>query len=120
MFLPDRLPAYITWDQFQRNQEQIRCNRTSERGPVRAGSALLSGLIVCGQCGLRMLASYNNAGHTARYSCASMHTSYDEPFCQSLTAAAVDAQVGRLILQAVELAAMERLALLTLTRLCWA
>jgi DNA invertase Pin-like site-specific DNA recombinase len=107
VFLPDRLPAYITWEQFQRNQEQIRSNRTSERGPVRAGSALLSGLIVCGQCGLRMLASYNNAGHTARYSCASMHTSYDEPLCQSLKAAPVDAQVGRLILQAVEPAAME-------------
>ena len=27
VFLPDRMPAYITWDQFQRNQEQIRPNR---------------------------------------------------------------------------------------------
>ena len=69
------------------NQAQIRSNRTSELGPVRAGSALLSGLIICGQCGLRMMASYNNAGHTARYNCRSMHVFYDEPFCQTLKAA---------------------------------
>src|SRR6201996_2543146 len=58
VFLPDRLPAYITWEQFQRNQEQIISNRTRERGPTRAGAALLSGLIVCGRCGLRMTATY--------------------------------------------------------------
>src|SRR6202162_1523832 len=64
-FLPDRMPTYIRWDQFQRNQEQIRSNRTSQLGPARSGAALLSGLIVCGQCGLRMTASYHNAGHAA-------------------------------------------------------
>jgi len=107
VFLPDRMPAYITWDQFERNQEQIRSNRTNELGPARAGSALLSGLIVCGRCGLRMIASYNNAGHTARYACVSMHTSYDEPFCQTLKAEPVDTQVARLILKALEPAAIE-------------
>jgi DNA invertase Pin-like site-specific DNA recombinase len=107
VFLPDRLPAYISWDQFQRNQVQIRSNRTSQLGPVRAGSALLSGLIVCGRCGLRMIASYNNAGHTARYSCVSMHTSYDDPFCQTLKAEPVDRLVGQLVVKALEPAAIE-------------
>src|SRR5271166_4226969 len=54
-----------------------------------------------------MMASYNNAGHTARYACISMHTSYDEPFCQTLKAEPVDAQVARLILKALEPAAIE-------------
>jgi DNA invertase Pin-like site-specific DNA recombinase len=107
VFLPDRMPAYISWEQFQRNQQQIRSNRPSELGPVRAGSALLSGLMVCGRCGLRMMASYNNAGHTARYACTSMRTSYEEPFCQALKAAPVDAEVIRLILQALEPAAID-------------
>jgi DNA invertase Pin-like site-specific DNA recombinase len=107
VFLPDRLPAYITWEQFQRNQEQIRANRTSERGPIRAGAALLSGLIVCGRCGLRMTASYNNAGHAARYQCIGARTSYDAPSCQTLKAAAVDEQVTRLIVKALEPAAIE-------------
>jgi hypothetical protein len=50
---------------------------------------------------------YNNDGHAARYACTGMHSSYDAPFCQSLTAAPVDAQVTRLILQALEPAALE-------------
>ena len=54
-----------------------------------------------------MIASYNNAGHKARYACVSMHTSYDEPFCQTLKAEPVDTQVARLILKALEPAAIE-------------
>ena len=107
VFLPDRMPAYISWEQFQRNQEQIRSNRPIVRGPARAGSALLSGLVVCGRCGLRMTASYNNAGHTARYNCTSMHSSYNDPFCQTLKAAPVDAEVTGQILKALEPAAIE-------------
>ena len=107
VFLPDRLPAYISGEQFERNQQQIRANRTSERGPVRAGAALLSGLIVCGRCGLRMTAAYNNAGHAARYQCIGARTSYDAPSCQTLKAAAVDDEVTCLILKALEPAAIE-------------
>ena len=70
VFLPDRVPAYITREQFERNQAQLRANRTDRLGPVRAGTALLSGLLVCGRCGLRMTAAYNNDGHAARYVCA--------------------------------------------------
>lgn len=107
IFLPDRLPAYISWEQFQRNQEQLRANRPDHVGPVRAGTALLSGLLVCGQCGLRMVALYNNDGHAARYACTGQNTSYGAPYCQSLKAAPVDAQVTRLILQALQPAALE-------------
>jgi DNA invertase Pin-like site-specific DNA recombinase len=107
VFLRDRVPAYITWEQFQSNQEQMRSNRPNQRGPIRAGTALLSGLLICGECGLRMSATYNNDGHAARYICAGMHTTYDEPFCQSLKAAPVDAQVTQLVLQALEPAAIE-------------
>jgi DNA invertase Pin-like site-specific DNA recombinase len=107
VFLPDRLPAYISQEQFARIQAQIRSNRTNEKGPARAGSALLSGLVVCGVCGLRMTSSYNNNGQTARYVCNGMHTSYSDPLCQSLTAAPVDAEVARLVLQALAPAAIE-------------
>jgi Resolvase, N terminal domain/Recombinase zinc beta ribbon domain/Recombinase len=107
VFLPNRVPAYITREQFERNQVQLRANRTDRTGTPRAGSALLSGLLVCGQCGLRMTAVYNNAGHAARYVCAGQHSSYGVPFCQSLKADPVDAQVTSLILQALEPAALE-------------
>ena len=107
VFLPDRMPAYISRDQFERIQAQIRANRTNQKGTVRAGSALLSGLVICGNCGLRMNASYNNNGRTARYICNGMHTSYGDPFCQSLQAASVDAEVTRMVLEALTPAAID-------------
>jgi excisionase family DNA binding protein len=107
VFLPDRVPAYITWDQYQRNQAQLQSNRAAWGGAPRAGSALLSGVINCGRCGLRMTAQYNNNGHTARYVCIAMKSNYGEPFCQSLTAAPLDALMTRLVLQSLEPAAIE-------------
>jgi hypothetical protein len=107
VFLPDRVPAYISWEQYERNRAQMRRNMTSAMGPVRAGTALLSGVLICGRCGLRMNAHYNNNGHTARYSCVHMKTNYDEPFCQSLKAAPLDTLVTRLVLQALQPAALE-------------
>ena len=107
VFLPDRMPAYITWDRYQRNQAQLQSNRAAWGGAPRAGSALLSGVINCGRCGMRMMAQYNNNGHTGRYACSSMNCSYAEPFCQSLTAASLDALMTRLVLQALEPAALE-------------
>ena len=107
VFLPDRLPAYISWEQYERNRTQLHANMAAQTGPARAGSALLSGLLVCGRCGLRMTACYNNNGHTARYVCHRMKADYGEPFCQSLKAAPLDAMVARLILQALEPASVE-------------
>ena len=107
VFLPDRVPAYISWEQYQRNQAQLQSNRAAWGGPARAGSALLSGLLICGRCGLRMNAHYNNNGRTARYACSYMKSSYAEPFCQSLKAAPLDALMTRLVLQALEPAALE-------------
>ena len=104
---PARVPAYITREQFDRNQAQLRANRADHLGPVRSGTALLSGLVVCGRCGLRMTAAYNNAGHAARYICGGENSSYGAPFCQSLKSAPVDEQVTSIVLQALEPAALE-------------
>jgi hypothetical protein len=107
VFLPDRMPAYITWDQYQRNQTQLQSNRAAWGGAPRSGSALLSGVITCGRCGMRMTAHYNNNGHNPRYVCMAMKSNYGEPLCQSLTAAPLDALMTRLVLQAIEPAALE-------------
>lgn len=57
VFLKDRCPAYITWQQYLANRQRMADNqaRTQRRGPVRDGSALLGGLLVCGRCGHRMM-----------------------------------------------------------------
>jgi Recombinase zinc beta ribbon domain len=106
------VPAYITREQFDRNQAQLRANRSDLLGPVRPGTALLSGLVVCGRCGLRMTAAYNNDGRAARYICGGQNSSYGAPLCQSLMSAPVDARVTSIVLQALESAALEaRLAI---------
>ena len=90
VFLHDCLPAYISFERYRRNQAQLQSNRAAWGGAPRAGTALLSGVLVCGRCGLRMLAQYNNNGHTARYVCQAMKSSYGDPFCQSLKARPLD------------------------------
>ena len=107
VFLPDRLPGYISFERYERNQAQLKANKAAGGGTVRAGRALLSGVLICGRCGLRMLAQYNNNGYAARYVCKEMQASYGEPFCQSLTAAPLDALVSGLILKALAPAAIE-------------
>ena len=102
----DRLPDYISFEDYERNQAQLKANKATCGGTVRAGSALLSGVLICGRCGLRMLAQYNNNGLVA-YVCSQMQSCYREAFCQSLTAAPLDALVSGLVLQALEPAAIE-------------
>ena len=50
----DRLPGYISFERYERNQAQLKANKAAGVGTVRAGSALLSGVLICGRCGLRM------------------------------------------------------------------
>lgn len=104
--LKDRLPAYISWEQYERNMHQIAANRLGAPGigVPRAGSSLLSGLLVCGRCGLRMLTSYRSG---LRYVGDRRHTLYREPVCQSLAGAPVDAAVGDLVLQALHPLALD-------------
>jgi recombinase-like zinc beta ribbon protein/recombinase len=105
--LRDHVPAYISWQQYLDNQAQLRANAAKQRGPVRAGAALLSGLLICGRCGLRMNSAYNHNGRGARYVCGNMRSTYDQPLCQSLAAPPLDALVADLVLEAVQPAALE-------------
>ena len=107
VFIPDRLPAYISLDQYLRNQAQLNSNKASVVGPVRAGQALLSGLLVCGRCGLRMGVSYANNGRDARYLCNHMSMIYGEDICQSIKGRTLDTLIGKLVLEALEPAALE-------------
>jgi Recombinase zinc beta ribbon domain len=77
------------------------------RGPPRNGPALLSGLLVCGRCGYRLVVNYNNAGNGLRYGCQRALTCYGEPECQSLSGRPLDAFVAGQVLAAVQPAALE-------------
>jgi DNA invertase Pin-like site-specific DNA recombinase len=108
VFLKDRCPAYITWQDYQAHQKQIVENqaRQESRGPVREGSALLQGLMVCGRCGRRMQVQYDPSCRS-RYVCSRRTVDYGEPLCQSVSGECIDALVTRQVLLALEPAALE-------------
>ncbi|UEM07673.1 recombinase zinc beta ribbon domain-containing protein (plasmid) [Skermanella rosea] len=107
VLLKDRFPAYITWEHYEANLRQLEANMAQATGVSRGGTALLSGLVVCGRCGQRMTTQYRSNGHAARYVCNRAASSYAAPLCQSLVAATVDEAVTALVLQALEPAALE-------------
>jgi len=107
VLLPERIPAYISWEQFERNRRQLEANTQAGLGVIRYGPSLLSGLVVCGRCGLRMASASNNNGAGLRYRCAREPVDYGGAICQSLTGAPLDAWMGELVLAALEPAALE-------------
>ena len=109
VLLPDHVPAYISQDRFWANQERLEQNRAraDSLGAPRRGPALLSGLLVCGRCGYRMVVNYNNAKNGLRYNCHRALTCYGEPECQSLSGGRLDAFVTEQVLAALEPAALD-------------
>ena len=107
VLLKDRLPAYITWDQFEKNNRQLKSNTTQGTGALRNGPSLLSGLLVCGRCAMRMTTQYSNNGTGLRYVCCRLNVDYGEPLCQSLAGTPLDELTTRLVLKSLEPAALE-------------
>lgn len=105
VLLRDRLPAYITWEQYEANRKQLASNRSAALGVPRRGAALLSGLLVCGRCGYRMTVDYNNG--RVRYDCHRMHTQRAASHCCSMVGAPLEEHVVGLVLQALQPAALE-------------
>jgi excisionase family DNA binding protein len=101
------LPAYIDWDTFEQNQEQMAANRTRYSGTPRGGTALLGGLVSCGVCGRRMFTTYTENGREARYVCHQMAITFGAPRCQSISAHCVDALISAAMLEALSPSAIE-------------
>jgi DNA invertase Pin-like site-specific DNA recombinase len=107
VLLKDRLPAYISWAQFERNRRQLEANTAQGLGAIRYGPSLLAGLVICGRCGLRMAPRYHNSGRHLRYECNAMALNYGETRCQSLVGKVLDEVVAAQVLRALEPAALE-------------
>jgi DNA invertase Pin-like site-specific DNA recombinase len=107
VLLPDRCPAYISKEQYQANQTRLNDNRARAEclGVPRRGPALLSGLLVCGRCGYRMVVNYAKWG--LRYNCYHALVNFGEPECQSLSGQRLDALVGDQVLAALQPVALE-------------
>lgn len=111
VLIQDRFAAYISWEQFETNQETLRENSNLGKllAAPRHGPSVLAGLLVCGRCGHRMMVGYNNvdAQKTLRYSCQRDAIDYGQDVCQSLSGAVLETFVVERLLQAVSPAALE-------------
>jgi DNA invertase Pin-like site-specific DNA recombinase len=108
VLIKDRLPAYISWDQYLKNRERIEHNRNGFNTPgvARRGAALLPGVLVCGNCGRHMQASYHS-NHVAHYACNRQYVEATEPRCYGLSAQVIDELVSQQVLSALQPAAVE-------------
>lgn len=111
VLIRDRFAAYISWDQFEKYQEQLDDNSTLGKllAAPRHGPSVLAGLLVCGRCGHRMLVGYNNvnAKKTLRYTCQRDAIEYGQDVCQSLSGTVLESFVVERLLQAVSPASLE-------------
>jgi DNA invertase Pin-like site-specific DNA recombinase len=110
VLIRDRVPAYISWDRFEANQQRLAANRSlpTTTGAPRNGLAVLAGLVRCGRCNRRMVVRYAGPGGRPSYTCTRGSADYAEPVCQGLSnGAALDELVARQLLAAVEPAALE-------------
>jgi DNA invertase Pin-like site-specific DNA recombinase len=104
--LPNAHPGYITWEQFQRNQQRLReyaqaHGRDRRQSPAGEGPALLQGLVVCGRCGQRMTIRYQKrqAGLCPVYVCQRDGIEHAQRICQNIPGTGLDAAIGPVLVE---------------------
>jgi DNA invertase Pin-like site-specific DNA recombinase len=109
VMLPDKVPAYITWERYLANQERLTANRylPASPGAPRCGPSLLTGLVYCGRCGRRMQVGYHAKTVPPYYTCNTRSASSGEPRCQSFAGTTLDLLIAQEVLRALEPAKLE-------------
>jgi DNA invertase Pin-like site-specific DNA recombinase len=122
VFIQDHHPGYISWAQYQRNQEIMRSNggnftHDESALAVRSGQGLLTGLLRCARCGRKLHIRYwGKSGTAARYVCTGDFATGGQ-YCLGFGGASVDKRLTEELLKALSplglkasVAAIERLS----------
>jgi DNA invertase Pin-like site-specific DNA recombinase len=107
----DAHPGYISWEEFEANQEKLLRNLNRYRpGPVREGIALLQGIVLCGRCGKNM-GTFSKRRANGRidpmYMCNRATLDYGHPKCTFIPGTEVDRMISSVLLDQVTPMAME-------------
>ncbi len=105
VLIRDKLPAHITWDQWEENQRKLRENSTKFSFGASRGVTLITGLVACGKCGGRMTVHYREG--LPMFSCANAQMQFGLPRCQSFSARWLEPLIEELVLKAMEPASVE-------------
>ncbi len=106
VLIQDALPAYITWAQWERNQQRLTENGTKYGVGAARGASVLAGRIVCGKCGLRMAVQYKE-NNNPYFTCSAARCQLGDPLCQSFGGKELETLVVRQVLSAMEPASIE-------------
>lgn len=110
VMIRDHHEGYISWEEYERNQQQLALNNYGRSGGTksgRGGKALLSGLLTCGRCGRRLSVAYTGNPQNPVYRCYKQNLMMGLPRCMTFGGSKVDAAVARELLRAVEPLAIE-------------
>jgi DNA invertase Pin-like site-specific DNA recombinase len=104
--------AYVTWEQYERNQERLCRNSFSKPAgaakAARGGHALLAGLLRCRRCGRMLQVLYGGRGvRRPRYNCRRGHAMQGLDPCISFGALRPDDAIADEILLAAQPLAVE-------------
>ena len=105
VLLKDQHEGYISWSDFDRNQQVITDNATGKgsaaaRGAVRRGELLLAGLLRCGHCGRKLYVGYG--GKAGRYYCHGALVNHGTARCISFGGLRADNVVGAEVLRVLK------------------
>jgi DNA invertase Pin-like site-specific DNA recombinase len=114
VLIRDAHPGYISWQDYDRNEQQLQQSAKAlgfqrNAGPAREGPALLQGNIVCGLCGGRMNVRYNVRKHgmIPNYVCVGRGRLFGDPLCQSILGAGIDDAIAQLLVDTVTPVALD-------------
>jgi DNA invertase Pin-like site-specific DNA recombinase len=107
VLIEDKLPAYISKQQFEENQKKLWENAAKYRlGTAMRGTSMLAGRVVCGHCGRHMSVSYSGQSKE-RLTCEMSRNQWGEKQCQGFNARSLSELVSSLLMQAVSPASLE-------------
>jgi len=105
VLIRDKFPAYITWEQWDRNQQRLRENSTRFGCGVSRGASILAGRIVCGKCGASMSVHYRDGVPT--FDCGLAKLQFGSDYCQSFSGRWLEPLIEELVLLALEPASIQ-------------
>jgi DNA invertase Pin-like site-specific DNA recombinase len=113
--VPGAHDGYITWKQFQDNQQRLLDNAKAHgedrrKSPPREGPALLQGLVLCGRCGKRMSTRYYVRADGRKrpyYLCDRERAQRNAPNCQIIPGTNIDKDIGELLVEMVTPVSLE-------------
>jgi len=112
VLIKDNHPGYISWEEYERNQETLKENDAKagslSRGAILKGNGLLAGLLRCKRCGRKLVVSYGGKRHNVpRYSCCIARIHKGEKDCITFGGMRVDGAVSEEVLKVVDPLALE-------------